>query len=82
MSKHPANPSPAVTTTAQQQPSRRGFVAATATLGSLAAAASLWASRKPGTQTAQASEVKTDADMQGGYYLSEHVKRYYQTTTL
>jgi hypothetical protein len=61
---------------------RRGFVAASAALGSLAAVATLWAGRKPEATVAQAPTVKPDTDMQGGYQLSEHVKRYYQTTLL
>lgn len=71
---------PGAETTKNELPGRRGFVAASATLGTLAAAASLWATRKPEQQAAQAQQPAEQA--QSGYQLTEHVKRYYQTTTL
>jgi pyruvate/2-oxoglutarate dehydrogenase complex dihydrolipoamide acyltransferase (E2) component len=70
------------TESASQTASRRGFVAATAAVGSLAAAATLWVSRKPALQTPQALESDKPDTTAAGYRLTEHVKRYYQTTTL
>ena len=56
--------------------SRRTLFAGAATVGAVAAAATLL----PGVQPAAASpEVKSPPENGGGYQLTEHVKRYYQT---
>jgi hypothetical protein len=70
------------TKTADEPMRRRSFVAATAVVGSFAAAAALWASRKPALEVAKAASPKAVEPQAEGYRLSEHVKRYYQTTTL
>jgi len=58
--------------------SRRTMFAGAGTLGALAAAASLLPGRpEPATPTPQA---KAPPERGGGYELTEHVKRYYQTT--
>lgn len=60
--------------------SRRTLFAGAATTGAVAAAATLLpAVQQPDTQPAQAKE---PPERGGGYELSEHVKRYYQTTRL
>ena len=58
--------------------SRRTLFAGAGTVGAVAAAATLL----PGAlqETAPAAEVKAPPERGGGYQLSEHVKRYYQTT--
>jgi hypothetical protein len=70
------------TKTADEPMRRRSFVAATAVVGSFAAAAALWASRKPAVAEAKAASPQAVEPQADGYRLSEHVKRYYQTTTL
>ena len=62
----------------QPKPSRRGFFFGAAATG--AAAAAIVA--LPGVQMPEASsaEPKPAPEKGGGYSLSEHVKRYYQTT--
>ena len=59
-------------------PSRRRFFAGAATVGVAAAAATAL----PGvaTQTAVNAGLPPAPENGGGYSLSEHVKRYYQTT--
>jgi hypothetical protein len=58
--------------------SRRTLFAGAGTVGAVAAAATLL----PGTlqESAPAPEAKAPPERGGGYQLSEHVKRYYQTT--
>ena len=58
--------------------SRRHLFAAAGTVGAVAAAASL----VPGAVHEPISEAqaKEPPERGGGYHLSEHVKRYYQTT--
>lgn len=58
---------------------RRKLLGAAGTTGALAAAATLLATRQ--NEPAEAAEAQTDAaPAKGGYRLSEHVMRYYQTT--
>jgi hypothetical protein len=59
---------------------RRKLLGAAGTTGALAAAATLLATRQ--NEPAEAAEAQTDAapTKGGGYRLSEHVMRYYQTT--
>lgn len=67
----------------QQHPqlSRRRFLTGVATAG--AAAAGAVAAGSAGLSApAQAAPVKTAPKNGGGYHLSDHVKRYYQTTLL
>ena len=61
-----------------ETPSRRRFFAGAATVGVAAAAATAL----PGvaTQTASTNALPAAPENGGGYSLSEHVKRYYQTT--
>lgn len=57
--------------------SRRTLFAGAGTVGAVAAAATLL----PGVHEAiPIPEVKTPPENGGGYQLTEHVKRYYQTT--
>jgi hypothetical protein len=58
--------------------SRRTLFAGAGTVGAVAAAATLL----PGVvqQSTPAPEVKAPPERGGGYRLSEHVKRYYETT--
>ncbi|HXD39686.1 MAG TPA: formate dehydrogenase [Ramlibacter sp.] len=58
--------------------SRRHLFAAAGTAGAVAAAASL----VPGVvqETVAKPQAKDPPERGGGYQLSEHVKRYYQTT--
>ena len=58
--------------------SRRRVFAGTATLGALAATAALL----PATKNASpvVAEAKPEPDTAGGYRLTAHVQRYYQTT--
>jgi hypothetical protein len=62
----------------QPKPSRRGFVFGAAVTGAAAAAVVTL----PGVQIPEAAsaEPKPAPENGGGYSLSEHVKRYYQTT--
>jgi hypothetical protein len=86
MSEHSISTAKAAAAPANEAPSqalkRRSFVAASAVAGSFAAAAALWASRKPAVTVAKAASPAQPAQAAEGYRLSEHVKRYYQTTTL
>lgn len=60
------------------QISRRKMFAGAGALGAIAATASLLPSAAP--VTAPQGLVKVAPARGGGYHLSEHVKRYYQTT--
>ena len=62
----------------ENTPTRRRFFAGAATVGVAAAAATAL----PGvaTQTVATQTLPTPPENGGGYSLSEHVKRYYQTT--
>jgi hypothetical protein len=86
MSKHSISATKVAAAPANEAPNealkRRSFVAASAVVGSFAAAAALWASRKPAVAVAKAASPAEPAEAAEGYRLSEHVKRYYQTTTL
>lgn len=64
----------------QSRQSRRGFFMGTATLGAAVATASVL----PQIQAPAAAIAKAPLPPEkgGGYYLSEHVKRYYKTTYL
>lgn len=57
--------------------SRRTLFAGAGTVGAVAAAATLLPGLEP---SAPAPEVKAPPERGGGYRLTEHVKRYYQTT--
>jgi hypothetical protein len=60
--------------------SRRTLFAGAATTGAVAAAATLLpAAQQPAQDPVQAKEPPARG---GGYELSEHVKRYYQTTRI
>lgn len=65
--------------TPSPQLSRRRVFAGAGTVGALAAAAVVLPLAKPDSEHA-AAETKPAADTDGGYRLTEHVKRYYQTT--
>ena len=60
------------------QVSRRKMFAGAGALGAIAATASLLPSTAP--VTAPQGPVKAAPAKGGGYHLSEHIKRYYQTT--
>lgn len=64
----------------QPKPSRRGFFFGAAATGAVAAVAVAL----PGVQAPEASvqEPKPAPEKGGGYSLSDHVKRYYQTTRI
>ena len=62
----------------QPKPSRRGFFFGAAATG--AAAAAVVALPGVGIPEAAVIEPKPAPEKGGGYSLSEHVKRYYQTT--
>jgi hypothetical protein len=64
----------------QQQPvlGRRRVFAAGGTVGALAVAAAVLPLSRPAETTASAA--KPAPDQGGGYQLTEHVLRYYQTT--
>jgi hypothetical protein len=59
--------------------SRRRVFAGAGTVGALAAAAAVLPLGKPAAEHA-AAEPKAAPDTTGGYQLTEHVKRYYETT--
>ena len=61
--------------------SRRTLFAGAATTGALAAAASLLPAARQEESTAPAAQLKSP-ERGGGYQLTEHVKRYYETTRL
>ena len=62
----------------QQKVSRRRMVAGAGTAGALAAAAAILPVGRD--QAAQPATAKLNAHEGGGYSVSEHVLRYYQTT--
>jgi len=64
----------------QPKPSRRGFFFGAAATGAVAAVAVAL----PGVQAPElaAQEPKPAPEKGGGYSLSDHVKRYYQTTRI
>ena len=62
----------------QVTPSRRGFFMGAAAAG--AAAAAVTAMPGLSTPSAEANKLPPAPENGGGYSLSEHVKRYYQTT--
>jgi hypothetical protein len=64
----------------QPKPSRRGFFFGAAATGAVAAVAVAL----PGVQApgADLQDIKPAPEKGGGYSLSDHVKRYYQTTRL
>ena len=62
----------------QQKVSRRRMVAGAGTVGALAAAAAILPVGRD--QSAQTVTAKPDPEEGGGYRVSEHVLRYYQTT--
>jgi hypothetical protein len=63
----------------QSKPSRRGFIMGAAVAG--AATAAVVALPKTEPEQAPVAETNPPAPKNGGgYRLSEHVKRYYQTT--
>jgi hypothetical protein len=64
----------------QPKPSRRGFFFGAAATG--AAAAAVVALPGVGIPEAAITEPKPAPEKGGGYSLSEHVKRYYQTTRI
>ena len=60
---------------------RRAMLAGAGAVGALAAAASLLPAAEQATAVAAAA-AKSPADTAAGYRLTEHVKRYYQTTRI
>jgi hypothetical protein len=62
----------------QPKPTRRRFFAGAAAAGAAAAAVTALPSLKAVEPVAQ--ELKPPPENGGGYQLTEHVKRYYQTT--
>lgn len=68
--------------TAGPQPaSRRGFFLGAATVGAAAAAVAVLPGVAPAPAATAAPELPPPPAKGGGYSLSEHVKRYYQTTS-
>lgn len=65
--------------TPNPQLTRRRVFAGAGTAGALAAAAAVLPLARPDSQQAAAA-TKPAPDTGGGYRLTEHVKRYYQTT--
>ena len=63
---------------AQGKLSRRTLFAGAGTAGAVAAVASMVPTAKPAEQAVPQAKVAPAKG--GGYQLSEHVKRYYQTT--
>jgi len=59
---------------------RRKLLGAAGTTGALAAAATLLATRQDAADPAVAATPQPDPKQGGGYRLTEHVQRYYQTT--
>jgi len=58
---------------------RRKVLGAAGTTGALAAAATLLATRQDAADAVPASESKPAPEQGGGYQVTEHVLRYYQT---
>lgn len=65
---------------AQGKLSRRTLFAGAGTAGAVAAVASMLPATKPAEMVQQATQPAPAKG--GGYQLSEHVKRYYQTTKI
>lgn len=63
----------------QAKPSRRGFVLGAAVAGAATAAVATL-SKTPVTELPVADKAPPAPENGGGYRVSEHVKRYYQTT--
>jgi len=59
---------------------RRKWLGAAGTTGALAAAATLLAGRNDESGTQAEPDVKAAPQQGGGYRVTEHVLRYYQTT--
>ncbi|MFC5610218.1 formate dehydrogenase [Variovorax soli] len=64
----------------RQKSSRRSFFAGAAGVGAAAAAVAVLP-KVEATNASPASSAKPAPDKGGGYQLSEHVKRYYRTTS-
>ena len=64
----------------RQKSSRRSFFAGAAGVGAAAAAVAVLP-KVDATQASPAPSVKPAPEGGGGYQLSEHVKRYYRTTS-
>ena len=64
----------------RQKSSRRSFFAGAAGVGAAAAAVAVLP-KVDATDAAAVSSAKPAPDKGGGYQLSEHVKRYYRTTS-
>jgi len=60
--------------------SRRQALAGAGTAGALAAAAAVLPLGRPAPEAAADAGAVPKAESTGGYQLTEHVKRYYQTT--
>ena len=60
--------------------SRRKLFAGAATVGAAAAAIALIPSVQPDLAAQPVTALKPPPERGGGYQLTEHVKRYYQTT--
>jgi hypothetical protein len=65
-------------TTDQATPSRRGFFMGAAAAGAAAAAVTAMPGMNP--PSADLNQLPPAPENGGGYSLSDHVKRYYQTT--
>jgi hypothetical protein len=67
---------------ASEQPAlhRRKLLGAAGTTGALAAAATLLATRQGATDPASGAMPQEEPEQGGGYRLTPHVQRYYQTT--
>ncbi len=59
---------------------RRKLLGAVGTTGALAAAATLLATRKSEPDAAAQADTRAALEQGGGYRVTEHVRRYYQTT--
>ena len=66
----------------QPKPSRRGFFFGAATAGVAAAAVAALPRIQEAMPPSEESAAKPAPDKGGGYSLSEHVKRYYNTTLI
>lgn len=66
----------------RNQPSRRGFMRGTAAATAAAAAVATLPRTTPETPGPPARDPQPAPENGGGYRLSEHVKRYYQTTRI
>lgn len=59
---------------------RRKLIGAAGTTGALAAAATLLATRDEASDAADATTAQPSPQQGGGYRLTAHVQRYYETT--